>query len=140
MESRTIPAAPSDMNAKYEQAIRGKLDALMRANHYSQIQFCEMLQERGLALEQGNLSSMLKGRKRIPLSLIVHICDIFKISLAELVDENFGGATQAGAQVPQLYADDLLNHIPSLGDSFITDPSAVEFQGYLQTYPAHPDL
>ena len=68
-----IPAAPSDMNAKYEQAIRTKLDALLRSHDYSQTQFCAMLKDRGLALDQGNLSSMLKGRKRIPLSLIVQV-------------------------------------------------------------------
>lgn len=129
-----IPAAPSDMNAKYEQAIRTKLDALLRSHDYSQTQFCAMLKDRGLALDQGNLSSMLKGRKRIPLSLIVQVCDIFKISLAELVDENFGGAQQAGASIPQLYADDLLHLVPNLGDSFITDPASPEFHGYLQTY------
>ena len=61
MEERTIPAAPSDLNAKYEDAVRRKLDALMRSHQLSQIQFCELLKERGLALEQGNLSSMLKG-------------------------------------------------------------------------------
>ena len=135
MEHHIHPAVPSEMNAKYEAAIREKLDALMRANHYSQTQFCEMLRERGLDLGgQGNLSSMLKGRKRIPLSLIVHICDIFGISLAELVDESFGGARQADAQMPRLYSDELLNQIPSLGDAFITDPACSEFHGYLQTY------
>lgn len=136
MEERTLPAAPSDMNAKYEEAIRRKLDALMRANHYSQIQFCEMLKERGLALEQGNLSSMLKGRKRIPLSLIVHICAIFDISLEDLVDESFGGARQVGGGNPvaEVYSNDLLQLIPSLGEGFVTDPRRPEFQGYLQTY------
>ena len=133
MEERTLPAAPSDLNAKYEEAIRKNLDALMRSRQYSQIRFCEMLKERGLALEQGNLSSMLKGRKRIPLSLIVHICDIFQISLTELVEETFCGDRHTAA-MPQLYSDDLLNHIPSLGDSFITDPASPEFHGYLQTY------
>ena len=73
MEEHIYPAAPSDLNAKYEAAIRSKLDALLRTHHYSQIQFCEMLRERGLALEQGNLSSMLKGRKRIPLSLDLEV-------------------------------------------------------------------
>ena len=104
MEERTIPAAPSDLNAKYEDAVRRKLDALMRSRQLSQIQFCELLKERGLALEQGNLSSMLKGRKRIPLSLIVHICDIFRISLAELVDENFGNAHPAPVATPQAFS------------------------------------
>ena len=136
MEELTLPAAPSDLNAKYEEAIRKKLDALMRTRQYSQIQFCEMLKERGLALEQGNLSSMLKGRKRIPLSLIVHICDIFHISLAELVDENFGGARQVGGRNPmaQVYSDDLLQLVPDLGSKFVVDPSDPLFYGYLQTY------
>lgn len=136
MEARTIPAAPSDLNAKYEQSIREKLDALLRNNHYSQIQFCQMLKDRGLALEQGNLSSMLKGRKHIPLSLIVHICDIFKISLAELVDENFGGARQAGGGSPvaQVYSQELLQIVPDLGSRFIVDPADSHFFGYLQTY------
>lgn len=136
MEDRIIPAAPSDMNAKYEQAIREKLDALLRAGNYSQIQFCQMLKERGLALEQGNLSSMLKGRKHIPLSLIVHICDIFKISLAELVDENFGGARQVDGSSPvaQVYSQELLQLVPDLGSKFIVDPADSHFFGYLQTY------
>lgn len=136
MEDRTIPAAPSDMNEKYEKAIREKLDALLRTNHYSQTQFCQILKDRGLALEQGNLSSMLKGRKHIPLSLIVHVCNIFHISLEELVDENFGGANQAGAEgyVPQLYSDDLLLQLPYLGEAFVTDPCSQAFRGYLQTY------
>lgn len=134
MEQRTLPAACSDMNAKYEEAIRRKLDELMRKNGYSQLQFCEKLKERGLSVEQGNLSSMLKGRKRIPLSLIVHICDLFRISLSELVGEGSAPAARGVSPMPQIYSNDLMNHIPSLGDSFITDPASAEFHGYLQTY------
>lgn len=140
MEKQTFPATPSDLNAKYEDAIRRKLDALLRTHGYSQVQFCEMLKKRGLDLggngAQGNLSYMLKGRKRIPLSLIVHVCEIFNITLADLVDENFGGAKQVGGNHPvaQVYSDDLLQLIPCLGDAFVTDPSRPEFQGYLQTY------
>lgn len=134
MEQPIYPAAPSEMNAKYEDAIRSKLEALMRTRHYSQSRFCEMLRERGLDLggqgAQGNLSSMLKGRKHIPLSLIVHICDIFDITLAELVDENFGRSRQTAA----VYSDDLLPLIPYLGDNFVIDPSDPHFSGYLQTY------
>lgn len=136
MEERTIPAAPSDLNAKYEDAIRRKLDALMQSRQLSQIRLCEMLKERGLALDQGNLSSMLKGRKRIPLSLVVHICDIFQLSLQELVDENFGGARQAGGCSPaaQVYSQDLLQLIPDLGERLVIDPADPHFFGYLQTY------
>lgn len=136
MEDRTMPAAPSDLNAKYEQAIREKLDALLRSHNYSQIQFCQMLKERGLALEQGNLSSMLKGRKHIPLSLIVHTCAIFQITLTELVDENFGGAHCSGGSAPvaQVYSDDLLQLVPYLGSKIVVDPTDSHFSGYLQTY------
>lgn len=136
MEHTALPAAPSDMNAKYEAAIRSKLDALMRSNGYSQLHFCQMLKDRGLDIGQGNLSSMLKGRKRIPLSLIVHICDIFQISLAELVDENFGGARQVGGDHPvgRVYSEDLLQLIPDLGSKFVVDPADPHFFGYLQTY------
>ena len=130
MDERTFAAAPSDLNAKYEDAIRRRLDALMRDNQYSQIRFCELLRERGLALEQGNLSSMLKGRKRIPLSLIVHICDMFHISLEELVEEHF----EAAAPLPRVCSAESPELIPGLGDSFITDPASPEFHGYLQTY------
>ena len=134
MEKQTLPATAGDLNAKYEDAIRRKLDALLRTHGYSQIQFSEMLKERGLDLggngAQGNLSSILKGRRRIPLSLIVHVCDIFKITLAELVDENFGGARQAA----EVYSDDLLQLIPYLGDNFVINPSDHHFSGYLQTY------
>ena len=130
MDERTFAAAPSDLNAKYEDAIRRRLDALMRDNQYSQIRFCELLRERGLALEQGNLSSMLKGRKRIPLSLIVHICDMFHISLEELVEERF----EAAAPLPRVCSAEPPELIPGLGGSFITDPASPEFHGYLQTY------
>lgn len=134
MEEQTFPATPSDLNAKYEDAIRRKLDALLRTHGYSQVQFCEMLKKRGLDLggngAQGNLSYMLKGRRRIPLSLIVHVCEIFHVTLAELVDENFGGARQSA----NVYSDDLLQLIPYLGDNFVIDPSDHHFSGYLQTY------
>ena len=49
MEERTLGAAPSDLNAKYEAAIRKNLDALMRSRQYSQIRFCEMLKARGVS-------------------------------------------------------------------------------------------
>ena len=136
MEDNTVCASPSDLNAKYEEAIRKKLDALMRSNGFGQKDLSDMLKKRGLDLPQGNLSLMLTGKRHIPLSLIVHICEIFKISLAELVDENFGGARQAGGSSAeaQVYSQDLLQLVPNLGDRFIVDPADSHFFGYLQTY------
>lgn len=136
MDECTILAAPSDLSAKYEDHIRETVKNLMLSNGYSQSQLCRMFKERGIALGQGNLSSMLSGVKHIPLSLLVHLCDIFKVSLPELAGENFGGSHQVGSSSPigQVFSSDLLQLIPDLGDSFITDPQAPEFHGYLQTY------
>lgn len=134
MEEQSSPALPKELNQKYEDAIRRNLDALMRSAGISQTQLVAELEGRGLSVGQGNLSQYLSGKKHIPLSLIVHLCDYFNMSLAELVDENFGGAKQAGAQMPQLYSDDLLLQVPYLGDAFVIDPSDPHFFGYLQTY------
>lgn len=136
MQQHESPALPKELNEKYEEAIRRKLAALMRANNYSQTSLCAKLNERGLSLTQGNLSSILSGRKHFPLSLVVHLCDLFQVSLSELVDENFSSPRQLGGSrpIPQVYSDDLLQLVPCLGDTFVTDPSQPEFQGYLQTY------
>ena len=134
MDAHTAPALPKELNEQYEAAIRRNVTELMRDRGISQSQLAAKLEERGLALSQGNLSLILSGKKHVPLSLVVHLCGHFGVSLEELVDENFGSAKQAAAPMPQVYSDDLLNLIPNLGDSFITDPSSPEFQGYLQTY------
>lgn len=134
MDERTAPALPKEMNEQYEAAIRSNVSELMRQRGISQSQLAQILEERGLALSQGNLSLILSGRKHFPLSLVVHLCGHFGVSLEELVDENFGSAREAAAPVPQVYSDELLNLLPSLGDSLITNPAAPEFQGYLQTY------
>lgn len=134
MDERMSPALPKELNEQYESAIRRNVAALMRTGRISQSHLSARLLERGLDLSQGNLSLILSGKKHVPLSLVVHLCDLFQVSLSELVDENFGGARQAAAPMPQIYSDDLLNQAPSLGDSFITNPASTEFQGYLQTY------
>lgn len=133
MDEHSFLSAPSDLNAKYEAAIREKVKHLMQHSGYSQTQLCKLLRERGVSLGQGNLSSMLSGSKHIPLCLVVHLCDIFHVSLAELVDARFHTPPSV-APMPNVYSNDILNHLPCLGDSFITDPASPEFHGYLQTY------
>lgn len=136
MEQTNPAALPKELNRKYEDAIRNKLDALMRSNNLSQNRLVAILQQRGLDMTQGNLSLILSGARHFPLSLIVHLCDLFHISLAELVDENFGGAKQVGAvtSAGQVYSSDLLQLIPYLGPNFVVDPADPHFNGYLQTY------
>lgn len=134
MDEHARTALPKELNERYEAAIRKNVAALMLDRNLSQSQLATKLEERGLGLSQGNLSLILSGKKHIPLSLVVQLCSFFQIGLDDLVDENFGGSRQPMTVMPQVYSDDLLNLFPSLGDSFITDPTAPEFQGYLQTY------
>lgn len=134
MEVQAPLALPKELTKKYEDAMWRNLEALRRANKMSQNQLKEELERRGLQVRQGNLSQYLSGNKPIPLALIVHLCDIFKVSLAELVSEDFSVEKRTVTQMPQIYSDDLLNLVPSLGDSFITNPNSPEFHGYLQTY------
>lgn len=134
MEERSALALPKERTQEYEEAMRRNLAALMRSGKMSQTQLKDELEKRGLSVQQGNLSLYLSGKKSIPLSVIVQLCDIFQVSLAELVSEDFGGARQADPRMPRLYSGDLLNLVPSLGDAFITDPASPEFRGYLQTY------
>lgn len=134
MEVQASLILPKELSKKYEEAMSKNLTALIRSSKMSQTQLKAELERRGLQVRQGNLSQYLSGNKSIPLAIIVHLCDIFKVSLAELVSEDFGGAKQADPKTPQLYSDDLLNLVPSLGEAFITDPASPEFRGYLQTY------
>ena len=135
MEKKPL-VLPVDQNKIYKEAMRQKLDALMKANNMTQLQLIEKLKERGLDADQGSVSLYLSGRRSIPLSIIVHLCDIFQVSLAELVNENFNSPRQVGGSrpVPQVYSNDLLQLIPYLGDKFVVEPSDAHFSGYLQTY------
>lgn len=136
MKDTIAASLPKDLNNQYEDAIRRNVAALMRSENLSQKQLEAKLISRGLSLKQGNLSLILSGKRHIPLSLIVHLCDMFRVSLAELVNENFGGARQAGGSTPaaQVYSQDLLQLIPNLGDRFVVDPTDPHFFGYLQTF------
>lgn len=135
MEKKPL-VLPVDQNKIYKEAMRQKLDALMKANNMTQLQLIEKLKERGLDADQGSVSLYLSGRRSIPLSIIVHLCDIFQVSLAELVNENFNSPRQVGGSrpVPQIYSNDLLQLVPYLGDKFVVEPSDAHFSGYLQTY------
>lgn len=134
MEVQESLALPKELTQKYEEAMSRNLDALRRANKMSQNQLKEELERRGLRVLQGNLSQYLSGRKPIPLAIIVHLCDIFKVSLAELVEEDFSVEKRTVTQMPQIYSNDLMNLVPSLGEAFVTDPTSSYFKGYLQTY------
>lgn len=137
MEERSDLALPKERTQEYEEAMRRNLAALMRSGKMSQTQLKDELEKRGLSVQQGNLSLYLSGRKSIPLSIIVQLCDIFRVSLAELVSEDFCESKRPVTQMPQIYSDDLMNLIPSLGEAFVSDPASSYFNGYLDTYHAY---
>lgn len=136
MDEQTTAALPKELTLAYEKAIARNVDALMQGAGLSQVQLTANLKAMGLDLGQGNLSQMLSGQRRIPLSLVVYLCEYFKVSLADLVNENFGRtpASHTESCVPPVYSEELLNTVPYLGDKFVVDPSDPHFFGYLQTY------
>ena len=136
MGEPTTAVLPKALSLKYEKAIAGNVEKLMRRAGLSQTQLSANLKAMGLDIGQGPLSQMLAGERRIPLSLVVYLCEYFKVSLAELVRENFDGAKSmdVGSNVPPVYSEELLNVVPYLGDKFVVDPSDPHFFGYLQTY------
>lgn len=128
---------PKELTSKYQDAIRKNLSSLMRSTGINQTRLVAELEQRGILYNQGNLSQFLSGKKSIQLGVIVHLCDIYQVSLSELVDENFAASREASGDngyVQKLYSDDLILHLPYLGEAFVTDPCCPEFQGYLQTY------
>lgn len=133
-KQETTATRPADLNQIYKDAMRQNLVRLMTDRAMTQGQLLNQLKKQGVDVAQGSLSQYLSGNKNIPLSVIVHLCDIFQVSLAELVGADPGGAKQAPARMPEIYSEDLLNLVPGLGDSFITNPNSPEFNGYLQTY------
>lgn len=136
MGEHATAALPKELSMQYENAIAKNVEALMRRAGLSQTQLSANLKAMGLDIGQGPLSLMLSGQRRIPLSLVVYLCEYFKVSLAELVDEHFGGthSPSTGSAVPPVYSEELLNAIPYLGDKFVVDPADPHFYGYLQTY------
>lgn len=136
MDEHTSAILPKELNQKYENAIRKKVHELMLGAGLSQTKLASNLKAMGLDIGQGNLSLILSGQRRMPLSLVVYLCEYFRIPLTELVDESFGGVrnTESSSFSPPVYSEELLNVVPYLGDKFVVDPADSHFFGYLQTY------
>ena len=136
MSEHNTAEFPKELTLKYEKAIAKNVGQLMQGAGLSQTQLCVNLKAMGMNIGQGPLSLMLSGERRMPLSLVVYLCEYFKVSLADLVDENFGRSTGAGSngRIPPVYSEDLLNTVPYLGENLLVNPSDPHFFGYLQTY------
>ena len=136
MSEHNTAEFPKELTLKYEKAIAKNVGQLMQGAGLSQTQLCVNLKAMGMNIGQGPLSLMLSGERRMPLSLVVYLCEYFKVSLADLVDENFGRSTGAGSngRIPPVYSEDLLNMVPYLGENLLVNPADPHFFGYLQTY------
>lgn len=138
MDKQQALKPPKDLNEPYFNIIRKNLKLLMDCTGINQNHLTQLLQARGMKANQGNISRFLAGEVGIQLSMLVAICEIYRVTFEQLIDEHYqyspwkADATQT--ELPKLYSDDLLLHIPYLGENFVTDPSDTHFIGYLQTY------
>ncbi len=138
MEQQLALKPPKDLNEPYFNTIRRNLKLLMDCTGINQNHLTQLLQARGMKANQGNISRFLAGEVGIQFSMLVAICEIYHVTFEQLIDEHYQytpwKADTNQTQLPKLYSDDLLLHIPYLGDAFVTDPADSHFTGYLQTY------
>lgn len=129
---------PQEISRKYENIVTKNFGKLLDSTGYSQNKLALELKARGVDINQGTISKYINGYATIQLSVIVKICDIFNISILDLVNEDF----EYGRQV--VFADDCeleeidVNNsnlvISRLGDKFVSNPQNEAFNGYLQKY------
>ena len=138
MEDNNTLKPPKDFNEPYFDIIRRNLKLLMDCTGINQNHLRQLLRQRGMKANQGNISRFLSGEIGIQLSMIIAICEIYHVTFEQLIDEHYQytpwNADITQTELPRLYSDDLLLHIPYLGENFITDPFDTHFKGYLQTY------
>lgn len=138
MDEKNTLKPPKDLNKQYYDTIRRNLSLLMECTGINQNHLVHLLEQRGMKANQGNISKFLSGDCGIQLSMLVSICEIYHVTFEQLLDEHYQytpwNDDAEKTALPKLYSDDLLLHIPYLGDSFIFDPSDSHFIGYLQTY------
>lgn len=130
--------SPVDMSAMYRSRIVKNLEKLMTATKTSQNALAQQLSDSGLRINQGTISKYLKGELDIQLSVIIKICEIFKIPIEELVSDSYLYKEREiiidQEQVTAVRQEKTGLFIPELGNKFITDPDDLDFNGYLQTY------
>lgn len=136
MAEHTSGTLPVELSKQYQEAMRHKLKMRMDSRNMSQVDLSKRLAERGLKVDQANVSAYLSGKKNIPLGLFLHLCDMFQFPLAEFVGKDFSDAKSVDSRtsVAQVCSEDLLQLVPYLGSNFVIDPADPHFAGYLQTY------
>jgi len=137
MEDLSGLKSPSELNRKYACILGRNLGSVVHELGLSQNHLKKVLEQRGYHVNQGNLSKYLSGKAVGPLGLMLELADIVQVSLDRLTAEDFDPKAEARlirsrTAAPTQAADVL--QIPLKGDTFVTNPCAPEFRGYLQTY------
>lgn len=137
MDGKKALEFPSTLNRKYACLIGKNLGAVIHELDISQNQLKSIMEDRGYNVNQGNLSKYLSGNTAGPLGLLLELADIVHVSVDRLLAADFDARSEADlirgrAANPTRTACSL--HIPLHGDTFVTDPKAPEFRGYLQNY------
>ena len=134
MNTKSLPT-PEEASVKYTSIITENLKKLLKATGYSQNRLSQLLEEHGLNLNQGTLSKYINDNSKIQLSVVVKICEIFDISISDLVDEHFQYESRViSLEELKMNSEDSNLVISKLGEKFITNPKNEYFRGYLQDY------
>lgn len=143
LSSNPAPSrTPSELSRSYNERIIQNLRKIMTARLLSQNALVELLGKHGLDINQGTISKYLTGTVEIQLSVIVKLCEIFDLSITDLVREDFLLAEQEISTDEEAvletfeYADprDAVLYIPKLGNKFISDSGDLDFRGWIQPY------
>lgn len=133
---------PSDMNKEFNARIVGNLKKYMRKHEISQNALATNLKKHGLNVNQGNISKYLNLEIELPLSIIVKLCEIYDLTLDNLVSEHFTMEPQDISTNEQTAMealsvngpDNAVLYIPQLGSNFISNADHLDFKGWLQDY------
>ena len=120
---------PEEASKNYASIIVKNLEKLLDGTGYSQNRLSQLLEEHGLRLNQGTLSKYINDKSGIQLSVVVKICDIFDVSISDLVDENYEYTSQVKRlDELKMNAEDSNLVISKLGEKFITNPKSEYFK------------
>lgn len=128
---------PGEASKDYMANIKRNLQTLIDSSGYSQNYLATKITESGINLNQGTISKYLNSELEIQLSIIIKLCEIFNIPISHLADENFQYPhvmTMDCSDSENENADMQNPFLLKLGRKFIIDPSAGDFNGYLQKY------
>lgn len=133
---------PSELSEIYYSHAAENLRKIMKLKDLSQNSLVLLLQEKGIDINQGTISKYLKGEVDIQLSVLIKLCEIFDLSITDLIDPNFMMPAQEMTtdekevldNIEYARPEDAVLYIPKLGSKFITDSNDLDFNGWLQHY------